>query len=74
MTASNRRFPCNSPAAAAGLRAGDVITRVNGENVATTSQWVHDIHANRGKQIQLTVIRDKHEGTVSMIAGRPRKS
>jgi S1-C subfamily serine protease len=51
-----------------------VITRVNGENVATTSQWVHDIHANRGKQIQLTVIRDKHEGTVSMIAGRPRKS
>jgi S1-C subfamily serine protease len=69
-----KRVDDNSPAAAAGLRAGDVITRVNGENVATTSQWVHDIHANRGKQIQLTVIRDKHEGTVSMIAGRPRKS
>ncbi len=69
-----KRVDDNSPAAVAGLRAGDVITRVNGENVATTSQWVHDIHANRGKQIQLTVIREKHEGTVSMIAGRPKKS
>jgi serine protease Do len=69
-----KRVDDNSPASAAGLRAGDVITRVNGENVATTSQWVRDIHANRGKQIQLTVIRDKHEGTVSMIAGRPKKS
>jgi serine protease Do len=69
-----KRVDDNSPAAAAGLRAGDVITRVNGENVATTSQWVHDIHANRGKPIQLTVIREKHEGTLSMVAGRPKKS
>ena len=69
-----RRVDDNSPAAVAGLRAGDVITKVNGENVATTSQWVHDIHSNRGKQIQLTVIRDKREGTVSMMAGRPKKS
>ncbi len=69
-----KRVDDNSPAAAAGLRAGDVITKVNGENVATTNQWVHDIHANRGKAIQLTVIRDKHEGTLSMMAGRPKKS
>jgi serine protease Do len=69
-----KRVDDNSPAAAAGLRAGDVITRVNGENVATTSQWAHDIHANRGKTIQLTVIREKHEGTLSMVAGRPKKS
>ncbi len=69
-----KRVDDNSPAAVAGLRAGDVITRINGENVATTSQWVHDIHANRGKQVQLTVIRDRHEGTVSMMAGRPKKS
>jgi serine protease Do len=67
-----RRVDDNSPAAVAGLRAGDVITKVNGQTVATTSQWSHTIHANRGKQIQLTVIRDKHEGTVNMIAGRAK--
>jgi len=67
-----KRVDDNSPAAAAGLRAGDVITRLNGENVATTSQWIHAIHANRGKQVQLTVIRDKREGTVDMMAGRPK--
>jgi serine protease Do len=66
------RVDDNSPAAAAGLRAGDVITKVNGANIATTSQWVHTIHANRGKPVQLTVIRDKHEGTVNMMAGRPK--
>ncbi len=67
-----RRVDDNSPAAVAGLRAGDVITRVNGSTIATMSQWSHVIHENRGKQIQLTVIRDKHEGTVNMVAGRPK--
>ena len=67
-----RRVDDNSPAAVAGLRAGDVITKVNGRAIATTSQWTHVIHDNRGKQIQLTVIRDKHEGTVNLMAGRPK--
>jgi serine protease Do len=67
-----RRVDDNSPAAAAGLRAGDVITKVNGQNISTTNQWTHTIHANRGKQLQLTVIRDKHEGTVNMVAGRAK--
>ena len=51
---------------------GDVITKVNGQTIATTNQWTHTIHANRGKQLQLTVIRDKHEGTVNMVAGRAK--
>jgi serine protease Do len=67
-----RRVDDNSPAAAAGLEAGDVITRVNGQVVATTNQWYRTIHANRGHEIQLTVIRDKHEGTVNMMAGRAK--
>jgi len=64
------RVDDNSPGSAAGLRAGDVITRVNGQIVATTNQWVHAIHANRGKQVQLTVVRDKKENVVPMMAGR----
>jgi S1-C subfamily serine protease len=67
-----RRVDDNSPAAVAGLRAGDVITKVNGQNIATTNQWAHTIHSNRGKPLQLTVIREKHEGTVNMVAGRPK--
>ncbi|HEY1498348.1 MAG TPA: PDZ domain-containing protein [Acidobacteriaceae bacterium] len=68
-----RRVDDNSPAAVAGLRAGDVITKVNGQNIATTNQWTHTLHQNRGKQVQLTVIRDRHEGTVDMVAGRAKE-
>jgi len=67
-----RRVDDNSPGSAAGLRAGDVIIKVNGQTVATTGQWVHVIHSNRGKQIQLTVIRDRKENVVPMMAGRPK--
>ena len=67
-----KRVDDNSPASAAGLRAGDVITRVNGRTVATTNQWMHAIHANRGKQVQLTIMRDRRESTVNMMAGRSK--
>lgn len=67
-----RRVDDNSPGSAAGLRAGDVIVRVNDQIVATTGQWFHVIHANRGKEIQLTVVRDKKESTVPMVAGRAK--
>jgi serine protease Do len=65
-----KRVDSNSPASAAGLRAGDVITKMNGRTMATTSQWMRAIHANKGKQVELTVVRDRKEGTVTMTAGR----
>jgi serine protease Do len=65
-----KRVDDNSPGSAAGLRAGDVITKVNGQVMATTNQWMHVIHSNRGKQVQLTVIRDRKENVVPMMAGR----
>ncbi|HET7347520.1 MAG TPA: PDZ domain-containing protein [Acidobacteriaceae bacterium] len=64
-----KRVDDNSPGSVAGLRAGDVITRVNGKTMATTSQWMRAIHANRGKPVQLTVIRDHKENVVTMTAG-----
>ncbi|HEX4038148.1 MAG TPA: PDZ domain-containing protein [Acidobacteriaceae bacterium] len=67
------RVDDNSPGSAAGLRAGDVITKVNGQTIATTNQWMHAIHANRGKQVQLTVIRDRKENVVPMMAGRSKE-
>jgi hypothetical protein len=57
----------------AGLRAGDVITKVNGRTMATTSQWFRTIHANKGKQVQLTVVRDHRENVVTMMAGRSKQ-
>jgi serine protease Do len=65
-----KRVDDNSPGSVAGLRAGDVITKVNGRIVATTSQWMRTIHANRGKPVELTVVRDRKEATVTMKAGR----
>lgn len=68
-----KRVDDNSPGATAGLRAGDVITKVNGRVMATTSQWLRTMHQNRGKQVQLTVIRDRKENVVTMTAGRSKE-
>jgi serine protease Do len=59
----------NSPAAAAGLKPADVIQKVNGQPIVTLSDWEKAIHANRGKRVQVTIIRDRKELTLSMIAG-----
>jgi hypothetical protein len=63
----------NSPAATAGLKAGDVITKVNNENMASRSDWMKALHNNRGKQVQLTVMRDRKEQKLSLQAGEPKK-
>lgn len=63
----------NSPAATAGLKAGDVITKVNADRLASRADWLKALHNNRGKQVQLTVMRNKKEQTLSMQAGEPKK-
>jgi membrane-associated protease RseP (regulator of RpoE activity) len=63
----------NSPAATAGLKAGDVITKVNNGVMASRSDWLKTLHNNRGKQVQVTVMRNKKEQTLSMQAGEPKK-
>jgi serine protease Do len=64
-----KRVEENSPASAAGLKAGDVITKVNGQIMATLNDWGKTIHANRGKQIQVTIVRNRKEQIVNMQAG-----
>jgi serine protease Do len=52
----------NSPAEKAGLRAGDVITKVNGADVTSTRDITAQLRSNRdNRTVTLTIIRDKHE-------------
>jgi regulator of sigma E protease len=51
----------NDPADKAGIRTGDYILAVNGEQMATRSQLVEAISKNGGKPIDLLVRRDGQE-------------
>lgn len=57
----------NSPAATAGLRAGDVITRMNGTRVGTEKDWTRALHDSKGHPVSMTVIRDRREQFLTMI-------
>jgi len=52
-----------SPADAAGLKAGDVIVKVNNETVHDMADWRRAMHVRAGR-IPLAVVREKHEQTV----------
>lgn len=52
-----------SPAAAAGLKAGDVILKVNNETVHDMADWQRGMHVQGGK-VSVGIWRDKHEQTV----------
>ena len=67
-----KRVAENSPAFSAGFKAGDVITKVNGESIPTVNTWLKTLHANRGKQVQVTIVRNHKEQILSLQAGRPQ--
>ncbi len=64
----------NSPAASAGLHAGDVVTRMNGNRIATEKDWTRNLHDSKGRVIMLTIVRARHEQTLTMIADGPKRS
>jgi len=55
-----------SEAAAAGLKAFDVILKVGAENVSTMSDWERALRANEGKPVQVTILRDRKQQTVTL--------
>lgn len=67
------RVTSDSPAAKAGLRAGDVITSVDGDRVRSTSDLVDELRDKEG-EITLGIVRDKKESTVKVTIEdtRPR--
>jgi membrane-associated protease RseP (regulator of RpoE activity) len=55
-----------SEAAAAGLKAFDVILKVGPEAIHTLSDWDRSLRANQGKPVQVTILRDKKQQTVTL--------
>lgn len=53
-----------SPAARAGLKAGDVITEVDGQAVGTVSDLMRALNSRDAGEVTLTITRDKHQRTI----------
>ena len=55
-----------SRAEKAGLRAGDVITRVGDQFIHDTSDFTHALHSLSAGSVSVTVIRDRKEQTLTL--------
>lgn len=64
----------DSPAAAAGLRAGDVVTKVNAVPLATSNDWLKAVHDGQGKPLAVVVLRDKKEQVLTLIPDAKKRS
>jgi len=63
-----------SPAAQAGLKAGDVIVAVDGKDVATVGELRKAVELKSGEEtrkLNLTVVREHHEQTLPVELKRP---
>jgi serine protease Do len=64
----------NSPAAAAGMRAGDVVVRANTVIVAGTSKWDKLIRENKGRPVSVVIVRDHLQETLVLIPDSKKRS
>ncbi|HYJ45483.1 MAG TPA: PDZ domain-containing protein [Pyrinomonadaceae bacterium] len=60
----------NSPASKAGLRAGDVITEVNGEKIDGTGDFVRALNRKDDGEVTITIIRDRSQHTIKVTPER----
>lgn len=56
----------NSPASKGGLRAGDVITELNGEKIEDADDFIRALNRKDEGEVTLTIIRDKSQRTIKV--------
>lgn len=64
----------NSPAADAGLHAGDVVCKINGQPMSTRGDWAHALHDSKGHPVSVTVMRERHEQILTIVPDGKRRS
>lgn len=64
-----------SPAAGAGVRAGDVITAINGQSVSNSADITRALRQVSGESVEISVTRDKKSLSLkATLPARPRAS
>lgn len=71
-----RSVQSGSPAAAAGLQVGDVIVKINGNQVSSVNDVINDVSADKpGDKMTITVIRGGKQQTVTAsLANQPSQA
>jgi serine protease Do len=64
----------NSPADLAGMKAGDVVVRINSIPVSSGTDWTKTVHDNKGRPVPVVVIRDKQEQTLTLTPDAKKRS
>lgn len=62
----------NSPAAVAGVRAGDVMVRADSKAVGTLADWTKIVREAKGRPVTVVVLRD-HKETVMTVTPDAKK-
>jgi C-terminal processing protease CtpA/Prc len=62
-----------SEAAASGLKSFDVILRVGPESINTISDWARALQSNQGRSVQVTILRNKKQQTVTLQVDSKRR-
>ena len=61
-----------SAADAAGFRAFDVILKVGADSVNTVADWDRALRSNQGKPVQVTILRNKKQETLTLYVDSKR--
>ena len=69
-----RSVVANSPAALAGMHAGDVVVRADTKAVTTTGDWAKAIKNSHGRPLTVVVLRDKKEQTLTLTPDGKKRS
>jgi membrane-associated protease RseP (regulator of RpoE activity) len=69
-----RNVVANSPAAQAGMQVGDVVVQADAKPVASSGDWSKAIKNSRGKSINVVVVRDKKEQTLTLTPDSKKRS